>query len=420
MKNPLPQNLGAECRKCAKILNQFIKPGISGKGMPTDQFIPWDILHKARGIAILTVVKAGFMWAGKAGSGLVIARLPDGGWSAPSAIGTAGMSFGGQIGAEVTDFVIVLNTEAAVKAFSHGGNVTLGGGLSVAAGPYGRTAEASATAKNMAAVYSYSKSKGLFAGISIEGSVILERKDANEKFYGRPVKAKELLSGTVPAPALANDLYAALDLATTVPSSAEPSIAGETTSVTSLPTPISTPATKPLAGPPPAGVTISGSGVPTLSGTGVPTLSSASPAHSAIDHRPSLASVASPAVSAIDTTANKRPSMIVASQSSISSRPSSSIVVPPAAVGVSPATPPTVAPRPETAVALFDFEAQQEGDLGFRKGDMITVLKRGTTQDEWWFGRCQGREGSFPANYCSLSGTNARTRGSLASSMSFH
>jgi lipid-binding SYLF domain-containing protein len=96
-----------------------------------DSVIPPDILARAQGLAIFTVIKAGFLFSGRAGSGIVVARLADGtGWSAPSCIATGGMGFGGQIGAEVTDFVVVLNSADAVKAFSHGGNVTLGGNLS--------------------------------------------------------------------------------------------------------------------------------------------------------------------------------------------------------------------------------------------------------------------------------------------------
>jgi lipid-binding SYLF domain-containing protein len=73
----------------------------------------------------MTVVKAGFIWSGRVGSGLVVCRLPNGDWSAPSAIGTVGMGFGGQIGGEITDFVIILNSRDAVKAFSMGGFVFL-------------------------------------------------------------------------------------------------------------------------------------------------------------------------------------------------------------------------------------------------------------------------------------------------------
>lgn len=101
---------------------------IAAKGV--DNIIPTDILSKAQGLAIFTVVKAGFLFSGRAGSGIVVARLDDGSWSAPSAIGTGGMGFGGQIGAEITDFVVVLNNKMAVRSFATGGNVTLGGNLS--------------------------------------------------------------------------------------------------------------------------------------------------------------------------------------------------------------------------------------------------------------------------------------------------
>ena len=114
---------------------------------------------------------------------------------------------GGQIGAELTDFVIILNTKEAVKAFSMGGNITLGGNLSVAAGPIGRNAEAAGTLGKFSAIYSYSKTRGLFAGVSIEGSIILERKETNASFYRRPVSAKEILSGAVPPPPAAEELY---------------------------------------------------------------------------------------------------------------------------------------------------------------------------------------------------------------------
>ena len=81
----------------------------------------------------------------------------------------------------MTDFVIVLNSQAAVDAFSRNGNVTLGGNISVAAGPIGRNAEGDVTMKSVSAVYTYSKTRGLFAGISLEGSALIERKDTNRR-----------------------------------------------------------------------------------------------------------------------------------------------------------------------------------------------------------------------------------------------
>jgi lipid-binding SYLF domain-containing protein len=162
-----------------------------------EKAIPQVMLKEARGLAIMTVIKAGFGISGRGGSGVVVARTMNG-WSGPSAIGTGGAGFGFQIGAEVTEFVIVLNTDAALKAFSRDANVTLGGDISVAAGPIGRHAEAAITP--VAAVYTYSRSQGLFAGISLEGTVIGTRNDANAAYYGRPVSAGEILSGKVPPP----------------------------------------------------------------------------------------------------------------------------------------------------------------------------------------------------------------------------
>ena len=162
-----------------------------------EKAIPQAVLKDARGLAIMTVIKAGFGISGRGGTGVVVARIKNG-WSGPSAIGTGGAGFGFQIGAEVTEFVMVLNTDAAVKAFSQDANVTLGGGISVAAGPIGRHVEAAITP--VAAVYTYSLSQGLFAGISLEGTVIGTRNDANAAYYGRPVTAEEILSGKVAPP----------------------------------------------------------------------------------------------------------------------------------------------------------------------------------------------------------------------------
>ncbi len=169
--------------------------------------IPSRVLRRARGLAIISVVKAGFIFSGKAGEGVVVARTGHG-WSGPSFIGTGGAGWGPQIGAQVTDFVIVLNSERAVQAFSKGGNVTLGADASVAAGPVGRAAEADVTPR--AAVYTYSKTKGLFIGASLEGAVIGTRKGANEGYYRRPVSAYDILHGRVAAPAGAANLRAAL------------------------------------------------------------------------------------------------------------------------------------------------------------------------------------------------------------------
>src|SRR5438874_3650940 len=179
-----------------------------------EKAIPQAVLKDARGLAIMTVIKAGFGISGRGGSGVVVARLRNG-WSGPSAIRTGGAGFGLQIGGEVTEFVMILNTDAAVKAFSQDVNVTLGGDISVAAGPLGRHAEAAIAP--VAAVYTYSRSQGLFAGVSLEGTVIGTRNDANAEYYGRRVTPEEILSGRIPSPpgatrlvqVLTNQMFAA-------------------------------------------------------------------------------------------------------------------------------------------------------------------------------------------------------------------
>jgi lipid-binding SYLF domain-containing protein len=198
VNSPLPSDFESEVQKAAKILSSFTDPEKVEGGL--DNVIPKDVFANAKGLVIFTVVKAGFFWSGRVGSGLVIAKLPDGSWSSPSLINIGGVGFGAQLGADVTDFVIVLNKEEAVKAFSRGENLTLGGNLSVSAGPVGFGHEYSGSLYEGAALFSYSKSKGLFAGVSVEGTIIIERKDANKTFYKKDISASDVLSGKADKP----------------------------------------------------------------------------------------------------------------------------------------------------------------------------------------------------------------------------
>ena len=174
--------------------------------MPEKQ-IPRAVLNNARGLAIIRVFKVGFGVSGKGGEGVVVART-DHGWSGPSFIGLGGAGWGLQIGAQMSDFVFVLNNAKAVRAFTREGNVKLGADVSAAAGPVGRDLQADVTAT--AAVYTYSRSKGLFAGVSLEGAVIATQKTANERYYGKPVSARAIVNGSVSPPAGANRLQALL------------------------------------------------------------------------------------------------------------------------------------------------------------------------------------------------------------------
>lgn len=210
MGNPIPVTLEQECRKATKILNDFVDP-ING----LDKIVPLSVLQRAKGFAIFSVFRIGFLLSARAGSGVVIAKLDDDHWSAPAAIGIGGLGGGFNAGAEVTDFLIVLNSKSAVKSFMATGSLQLGGNMSLALGPMGRSAEASGsvnTKGRVAAMFSYSKSKGFYGGISLEGSVLVEREDANAKAYGRMGKnAKQILSGSVDRPDWSDELIQTID-----------------------------------------------------------------------------------------------------------------------------------------------------------------------------------------------------------------
>jgi len=204
-------SLPGEAEKAAKILATFLAdPDHPASALNS---IPKVVLQRARGLAVFQVLKAGFVFSGKAGSGLVISRLPDGSWSAPSCIATGGVGWGLQIGADITDFVIVLNSEDAVRAFSLGGNLTIGGNISATAGPIGTGGSVQASLAHPAPMFSYSKSKGLFAGLSLEGTALIERKDAIKDFYGSAIPARDILGGRVPPPEVASRLYEIIEAA---------------------------------------------------------------------------------------------------------------------------------------------------------------------------------------------------------------
>lgn len=371
VNTPLPQDLAEECKKAAKILNSFIDP-VAAKG--PDKVIPPNVLQKAKGFAIFTVFKAGFLFSGRMGAGLVVARLEDGTWSAPSAIGTGGMGFGGQIGAEMTDFVIVLNSKDAVKTFTKGGNVTLGGNLSVAAGPVGRTAEGAGSLSlgHAAAIFSYSKSKGLFAGVSVEGSVIVERKDANAKFYNRKISAKELLTGQVTPPPQADVLYRALNAKASRKtiydhqdndSSNDDAIRSRSSR---LSTNINNNHQNRFSQPPPY----------------TPRISTNNPFEKEEEnYNDKKSSITSKTLNSQKTN----------SYHTASSKPP---------LAPKPNKPP-MPPRKKlaTAIAAYDFQGEQEDDLSFSKGDIIIILKKTDSTNDWWVGKCNGKEGNFPANY---------------------
>ncbi|KAI9886078.1 MAG: Light-sensor Protein kinase [Watsoniomyces obsoletus] len=388
LHNPLPSGPASEYRKAAKILTSFVDPR---QAFGPDKVIPPEILQRAKGLAILTVFKAGFVGSLRAGSGVVVARLEDGSWSAPSSITMGGLGMGSQIGIELTDFVFILNDAAAVRTFATKGTLGVSGNVSIAAGPVGRNAEAAGavSAKGVAAIFSYSKTQGLFAGISLEGMFMATRGDANARAYQRRgVQPAELLDGSVPPPPAADPLMRILQsrvFTNTSSNSArtmyndvpiyddrhddviwegrrgnglgegqaqhqsrrktwadDPSLDRPSTGLSN----VSAPA---------RAATFAGAGVPSQR-TGVTDMNKDEYIYR--DRAPSRPTAPKP----------------VFSRNSV-------------ALG------------PNQARAKFTFEADQPGDLPFRKGDIITIVKRTESSNDWWTGRIGEKEGIFPSNY---------------------
>ncbi len=149
--------------------------------------IPAGLLKDAAGVAIFpNIIKAGFIIGGKHGRGVVLVRTTDGGWSNPVFLTLTGGSIGWQVGAQSTDLVLVFKTGRSVeRILKNRGKLTLGADIGIAAGPVGREAAAATDAQLKAEIYSYSRSRGLFAGASFEGAGLFIDGNANGWFYGR-------------------------------------------------------------------------------------------------------------------------------------------------------------------------------------------------------------------------------------------
>ncbi|OLN87264.1 SH3 domain-containing protein PJ696.02-like protein 2 [Colletotrichum chlorophyti] len=287
----LPTTMDKECEKAAKILRSFCKEGIASDVLPQTQpsekleppkpadghgsqpttpskdkarkeqkaivKIPSKVINKAVGLAIVTTARIGFQFSGATGSGVLIARLPDGSWSPPSGIQVHALGAGFMIGVDLYDCVLVINSREALSSFMST-RVSLGPDVAVVAGPYGaggtldlgasfggkkpEEQKAAVQAANpdgkpaddgklkpqeknkrrsssssLKPVFSYVKSRGFYAGVQVDGTVITERKDANAAFYGQKISVDQIIRGQVPAqgpggmwPAGAQALYEAL------------------------------------------------------------------------------------------------------------------------------------------------------------------------------------------------------------------
>ncbi|KAJ3091065.1 hypothetical protein HK100_007277, partial [Physocladia obscura] len=339
-----------QCQKAAHIMQGFVYPDV-GMLDKAEALIPQNIISQAKGVAILQVTRVGFHVSGRYGTGVVVARLADGTWSPPAVIKTGGIGLGFVFGAEVTDAVFVLNTDDAVNAFCSG-QFTLGGNLSLAAGPVGRAAEAGISLGSSAIavpIFTYSKTQGLLVGASFEGSVVTEGKKENVAFYGSDVSVKEILHGFVPRPQVAAGLYAVLERRVSFEEakSTEPSITGS-----------SAPPFK----------------IPTFE----PSATTYPPSYEefAVLSDDDYHKVVNGAIVA---------AVPVQSSASFSLRP---LPTPPGS---------TTNDQVTYCIALHDYASEEPGDLNFKVGDCIRVTKKNV--DGWWYGVLEKSEGSFPSNF---------------------
>jgi lipid-binding SYLF domain-containing protein len=162
-----------------------------------DKAIPQDLLRDAKAIAVIPdLLKVGFVFGGRRGEGLISVKSPDGTWSNPSFITMTGGSVGFQAGVSSTDVVLVFRTQRGVDSIVRG-KFTLGADASAAAGPVGRTASASTDTQMKAEIYSYSRSRGLFAGVALDGSALRIDYDANAAIYGAGITPRRIFEGGV-------------------------------------------------------------------------------------------------------------------------------------------------------------------------------------------------------------------------------
>ncbi len=158
-----------------------------------DRSIPKDLLKSCAGVAIVpSVVKGGFVLGGAFGRGVVLSKSASGNWSGPAFIDMGGGSLGFQVGLQAIDLILVVMNERGMKSFLKS-KFKLGADVGVAAGPAGRRAEASSDLQFKAEIYSYSRSKGLFAGVSLEGMVVSVNEEFINQYYGEPWSVDDIL-----------------------------------------------------------------------------------------------------------------------------------------------------------------------------------------------------------------------------------
>jgi len=199
-----PADSTKRIHESAMVLSEIMNAG--------DKSIPEDLLGKAQCVGIVPNLKrAGFIVGGKYGKGVITCRTENGaGWSGPATIRIEGGSVGFQIGAGETDVVFIVMNRAGMANLEKD-KFTVGGDASAMAGPVGRSTEARTDAMMKAQILSYSRSRGVFAGASLEGATMRPDNDDNTKVYGHAITQREILEGAVKAPRSAAPLYEQLN-----------------------------------------------------------------------------------------------------------------------------------------------------------------------------------------------------------------
>ncbi len=252
----------AQSREDAKLITAT-QVLVELRGSP-DQNIPNWLFDRAYGVAVIPdVIKGAFVFGGRHGNGVLSARDANGRFSDPVFISLTGGSVGWQIGAQAADVVLVFATRRSLENFARG-QFTLGASASVAAGPLGRSGEAAAGVE--AEIYSYSRARGLFAGVALDGTVLAFDGKANRNFYGHEVTTAQITSGEVKANSESARRFIAAIVASLTPAQGSGAGAPATPAVatpapatgapgTSTPTPVAPPAegahSFPLADPKP-------------------------------------------------------------------------------------------------------------------------------------------------------------------------
>ena len=206
-----------------------------------DTLIPDRLMARAYGIAVIpNVVKVAAVVGGRRGSGAMVVRDSNGRFSNPIMVSITGGNVGWQIGVQSTDIVLVFTTRKSIEGITDG-KLTLGGDASVAAGPVGRAASAATDQNFTAEVYSYSRNRGLFAGVSIDGSVIAIDTKSNNKLYGKTAPAKEIIAGQITTDAEAARRFQRAILASTS-AGTQPATAPKSAAITTPDTAAAAPA----------------------------------------------------------------------------------------------------------------------------------------------------------------------------------